>query len=251
MQTLRNNWVSLFFIPLILLVLTAGIIVYVVNNPGGAMAARALSYSNILRYFREHILLVLTALGLAIAVGIPAGIMLTRPSMRVVGRVMENFVNIGQTVPSLAILALFYINLGFGFKTAVFALWLYSILPVLRNTYAGITSIQPNILEASRGMGMNSLRILYKIELPLALPVIIAGIRTSVVVCVGTATLATFIGAGGLGDLIATGIQVRRNILVFTGAGLSAFLAIFLDHIVGEIEKYFMKSGAYDPLKGL
>ena len=91
---------------------------------------------------------------------------------------------------------------------------------------------------------MNSLRVLCRIELPLALPVIIAGIRTSVVICVGTATLATFIGAGGLGDLIATGIQVRRNILVFTGAGLSALLAIFLDYIVGQVEMFFMKTGS-------
>ncbi len=244
MQTLRNKWVSLIFVPLILLVLTVGIIVYVVNNPGGAMAARALNYPNLLRYFREHILLVLTALGLAVAVGIPAGIMLTRPGLRAAGKVVENLVNIGQTIPSLAILALSFVYLGFGFKTAVFALWLYSILPVLRNTYAGITSIQPDILEASKGMGMNKLRILCRIELPLALPVIIAGIRTSVVICVGTATLATFIGAGGLGDLIATGIQVRRNILVFTGAGLSALMAIFLDYIIGRIEMIFMETGS-------
>lgn len=243
MPALRRNWVSWVFVPLFLLALGIGIIVYVVNNPGGAIAARALTYPNVMRYFREHILMVITSLTLSVIVGIPVGIMLTRPGMRALGKVAENLVNIGQTIPSLAILALFYLYLGFGFNTAVFALWLYSILPILRNTYAGITSIQPDILESARGMGMSKTHILFRIELPLALSVIIAGIRTSVVICVGTAALATFIGAGGLGDLIATGIQVRRDILVFTGASLSALLAIFLDYIVGQVEQALLKTG--------
>ncbi len=236
MRTQWRNYLSWFILPIILLGLAVGIIVYVVNNPGGAMAARALTYPNILLYFRQHILMVVTALCLAIIVGIPAGIMLTRPRLRVAARIVENVVNVGQTVPSLAILALFFVYLGFGFNTAVFALWLYCILPILRNTYAGLTSIEATILEAARGMGISPLRILYRIELPLALPVIIAGIRTSVVICVGTATLATFIGGGGLGDLIKTGIAVRRDILVITGASLSAILAIFLDHVIGQVE---------------
>ena len=236
MRTLRHNRLSWFLLPLILITLALALIIYVVGNPGGAMAARALTYSNISLYFRQHMMMVVTALCLSITVGIPAGIMLTRPRLRTLGRVVENVINVGQTVPSLAILALFFVYLGWGFNTAVFALWLYSILPILRNTYAGLTSIQADILEAARGMGISPLRVLYRIELPLALPVIIAGIRTSVVICVGTATLATFIGAGGLGDLIATGISVRRNIMVITGATLSAILAIFLDHVIGQVE---------------
>ncbi len=236
MPTLRRNRLSWFVLPLILVALALALIIYVVGNPGGAMAARALTYSNISLYFRQHMMMVVTALCLSITVGIPAGIMLTRPRLRTLGRVVENVINVGQTVPSLAILALFFVYLGWGFNTAVFALWLYSILPILRNTYAGLTSIQADILEAARGMGISPLRVLYRIELPLALPVIIAGIRTSVVICVGTATLATFIGAGGLGDLIATGISVRRNIMVITGATLSAILAIFLDHVIGQVE---------------
>ncbi len=236
MRTLQRNWISWFLLPLILVGMALALIVYVVNNPGGATAGRALTYPNITLYFRQHMMMVLAALCLSIVVGIPAGIMLTRPRLRTLGRVVENVVNVGQTVPSLAILALFFVYLGWGFNTAVFALWLYSILPILRNTYAGLTSIQGNILEAARGMGISPFRVLYRIELPLAMPVIIAGIRTSVVILVGTATLATFIGAGGLGDLIATGISVRRNILVLTGAALSAILAIFLDHVIGQVE---------------
>ncbi len=243
MPTLRHKWIPYLLIPAILIIIAFAVIIYVVNNPGGAMAARALTYANIFRYFREHIAMVVTALGLSIIVGIPLGIMLTRPSLRYPGKIAENIVNVGQTVPSLAILAIAFVYLGFGFRTAVFALWLYSILPILRNTYAGITSIQPDILESARGMGMSRIRILILIELPLALPVIMAGIRTSLVILVGTATLATFIGAGGLGDLIATGISVRRNILVFTGASLSALLAILLDHIIGQVENALISAG--------
>ncbi|EEG76304.1 ABC transporter permease [Dethiobacter alkaliphilus] len=232
---LSKVWVHLRT-PLLLIALGAILIIYVVNNPGGAIAARALTYPNVLRYLREHVVLVIAAMVLAVLVGIPVGIMLTRPKLRRIGKVIETFVNIGQTVPSLAILALFFVYLGLGFNTALFALWLYSILPILRNTYAGITSIEPEILEAARGMGMTPWRTLYKIELPLALPVLMAGVRTSTVICVGTATLATFIGGGALGDLIKTGIQVRRDILVFTGAGLSALLAILLDYLAGQAE---------------
>ncbi len=241
-QTLRHKWIQWILIPITLVVITLAIIIYVVNFPGGWTAAQLLTYPNIIRYYQEHIIMVVAALVLSIAVGIPFGLMLTRPSLRLLGKIIESVVNVGQTVPSLAILAIAFVYLGFGFKTALFALWLYCILPILRNTYAGITSIEPEILEAARGMGMSGFSVLTRIELPLALPVIMGGIRTSVVICIGTATLATFIGAGGLGDPIATGISLRRDILVFTGASLSATLAIFMDHILGQVEEYLLSS---------
>jgi len=238
MQMIIKNWFRWLGVPLILILISAAFVIYVVNNPGGAMAARSLTYQNILRYLREHVHLVFVALGLATAVGVPAGILLTRPKLRRIGKVVENIVNVGQTIPSLAILALFYVYLGLGFRTGVFALWLYCILPILRNTYAGIKSIEPGIIEAALGMGMNPVKILTRIELPLSYPVIMAGIRTAVVICVGTATMATFIGAGGLGDLIVTGLSVRRTIIILTGAFLSAMLAIILDYILGQVEQY-------------
>ncbi len=242
MQELRRKWKGWILVPAILLGLAIGVTVYVVNNPGGTMAARMLTYPSIFRYLREHILMVLVSCLLAIVAGVPIGIMLTRPRFRTIGRVVENIVNVGQTIPSLAILALFFTFLGRGFNTAVFALWLYSILPILRNTYAGIMSIQPGIIEAAHGMGMTPVHVLGRIELPLAYPVIMAGVRTAVVINVGTATLATFIGAGGLGDLIVTGISVGRPIIIFTGAALSAILAILLDHILGQIEERLVGS---------
>jgi len=224
-------------LPVILVGIGAGISYYVVNNPTDIMVERLLTYDKILECLWEHIVMVFISMIGAIAVGVPAGIMLSRPTFYYPGKVIETLVNIGQTVPSLAVLALFFTILGMGFNTAVFALWIYSILPILRNTYAGVMSLQPEVIESARGMGMSPWRILSRIEMPIAYPIIIAGIRTAIVVNVGTATLATFIGGGGLGDLIVTGISVRRDLVIFSGAALSALLAILLDYIIGRIEK--------------
>jgi osmoprotectant transport system permease protein len=188
--------------------------------------------------FREHITLVLVGSGAAILTSVPLGILITRPAMRRFTPLIDNPVNVAQTVPGLAILALFLTIFGLGFRTAVFALWLYSLLPILRNTSIGIQGIEPGIIEAARGMGMRPWRILIRIELPLALPIIMAGIKTATVVLVGSAALSTFIGAGGLGELIVTGIDLMRPNLIYTGAVLSALLAIFLDSLLGSLERY-------------
>ncbi len=232
------RWVSYYLVPVLLLCLGLGIAAYMVNSVSeGTMEARMVNFPYLQMALRRHLELVFISCFLAIAVGIPFGLMLTRPYLWLVGKIVENVVNVGTTVPSLAILALFFAYLGGGFQTAIFALWLYSILPVLRNTYAGIISIEPGIIDAARGMGMSPWRILTMVELPLSYPVIMAGIRTAVVINVGTATLATFVGAGGLGDLIVTGIAVRRDTMILTGALLSALLAIMLDHLLGIVEE--------------
>src|SRR5660397_98085 len=205
-------------------------VVYFVNRPGGRMAARILNYDTILQAYREHLLMVAVASLAAIVVSVSLGVLITRPFFRRGAPLVDNVVNIAQTVPSLAVLALFFIYLGRGFNTAIFALWLYALLPIMRNTSTGIQSISPDIIEAARGMGMNNRHILLRMELPLALPVIMAGVRTSVVITVGAATLASFIGAGGLGDLIIPGL-VAGGILI-------ALLAILLDRILGNLEIY-------------
>ena len=201
------------------------------------MAARLINYEKIGLLTKQHIIMVLISSIAAILTAVPLGILISRERFARVGAIIENIVNVAQTVPSIAILALFFTILGLGFNTAVFALWLYSLLPILRNTYAGITGVSPGVVEAAKGMGMPPLRILTLIELPLASPVIIAGIRTAVVVNVGTATLATFVGAGGYGDLIVTGIAIQRLPLLLTGCILSALLAIICDHILAVVEK--------------
>ncbi len=225
-------------VPFLSLAAMIALIVYMVNNPGGAIEARLLTYSNLLRMFREHITLVLVGSGAAILTSVPLGILITRPAMRKYTPLIDNPVNVAQTVPGLAILALFLTIFGLGFRTAVFALWLYSLLPILRNTSIGIQAIEPGIIEAARGMGMRPWRILIRIELPLALPIIMAGIKTAMVVLVGSAALSTFIGAGGLGELIVTGIDLMRPSLIYTGAILSALLAILLDNLLGTLEAF-------------
>ncbi len=238
---MKKENIKLVVVTGLVFVLGAVLVYYVMENPTDSMVERMLSGENIWRAFREHMLIVGVSMVGALAVGIPGGILLSRPQFYYIGKVFENIVNVGQTVPSLAILALFYAILGLGFNTAVFAIWLYSILPILRNTFAGITSISDDVIESARGMGMSGRRILTRIELPLAAPIITAGIRTAIVINVGTATLATFIGAGGLGDLIVTGLSIRRNMIIITGAGLSALLAILLDFWIGQIKLRLVK----------
>ncbi len=224
-------------IPLIMIGIAAAIVIYSVNNPADSIVERMLTYDRVFRVIREHMGLLLVSMTGATIVGVGGGIMLSRPSLYRIGRVMETVVNIGQTVPSLAVLALFYTILGLGFNVAVFALFLYSILPILRNTFAGIDGVEHNIIEAARGMGMRPLRILTKIELPIAFPIIVAGLRTAIVINVGAATLATFIGGGGLGDLIVTGLSVHRDMIIFNGAVIAAVTAILLDYLIGKVEE--------------
>lgn len=234
----RIRQYSKITLPLLYVALMLLVISYFVRNPGCAMGAHILTYNIIATRFQEHILLVVIAAGAATLTSVPLGIIITRPTLKRLTPFIDIPVNIAQTVPGLAIIALFFTIFGLGFRTAVFALWLYSLLPILRNTSIGIQNIDPGIMEAARGMGMRPWRILTRIELPLALPILMAGIRTSIVVCVGSAALSTFIGAGGLGDLIVTGITLMRPNIVNTGAILCALLAVLLDNLLGSLELY-------------
>ena len=132
---------------------------------------------------------------------------------------------------------------GLGIQTAIAALFLYSLLPIIRNTFTGILSVDKAIIDAAKGMGLTGWQILFKVEMPLALPTIIAGIRTAVVINIGTATIAAFIGAGGLGDFIFIGISRNIDVLVLMGAIPTALLAIFIDSILGFFEKKLASKG--------
>ena len=145
--------------------------------------------------------------------------------------------NVLQTIPSLALLALMIpLGLGIGRKPALIALFLYSLLPILRNTYIGIRSVDDSIKEAATGMGMTYFQRLYMVELPIALPVIIGGIRTATIIIIGTATLAAMIGGGGLGDFIITGLGMVRDELILLGAIPAALLALLADFLLGKLE---------------
>jgi osmoprotectant transport system permease protein len=192
---------------------------------------------------KQHINMVLLSSLLAIVLAIPMGILITRPKFQKLQWLFMNTANLGQTIPSLAILALAMTWMGIGFKPAVFALFLYSLLPILRNTVAGIKSIDPDLLDAAKGIGYTPAQILLKIELPNAAYPIMAGIRTAVVINIGTAALAYLVGGGGLGDWIFTGIMMRDNSYLLSGAIPVTLLALLADQLVRLIEKLVISKG--------
>lgn len=187
----------------------------------------------------EHIQISFIALFFAVLIAIPLGIFLTRRK-----QISEGIIGITavlQTIPSLALLGLLIPLFGIGKVPAIIALVIYALLPILRNTYTGINEVDPSLIEAARAMGMNSKRRLMKVELPLAMPVIMAGIRTAMVLIVGTATIAALIGAGGLGDLILLGIDRNNTALIVLGAIPAALLAILFDLVLRRFERVSFK----------
>src|SRR5215213_4341011 len=189
---------------------------------------------------REHIVIVLAATGLAIVVGMPLGILLTR--IKSLQTPILGFANVMQTVPSLALFGLLiplpFIG-GIGAKTAIIALALYALLPIIRNTVTGILGIDPKVREAATAMGMTDGQVLRSVEMPLAAPVILTGIRVAVVICVGVATVGAAVGAGGLGTYIFRGLRQNDNNLLLAGAIASALLALFCDFALGQLEKAY------------
>lgn len=187
----------------------------------------------------QHLTLVGFSLLFAMLIALPIGIMLTRkPFKKYVDQIISVF-NTLQGVPSLAIVAIFVPIMGVGVVPSIVALTLYALLPIIRNTMAGIEDVSDDILEAARGMGMPKKRIFWRIELPIAMPVIVAGLQTSAVLTVGTAAIALLIGGGGLGYMIFSGINHGQPALTFTGSIITAMIAIGLDRGIGFVYKKF------------
>lgn len=200
------------------------------------MGSRDVGFGRVWAEVVQHLRLIIISTLLAIAVSVPAGIFITREGFRDFSGIILGVANVGQSVPSIAILAIFLGIMGLGATTAIFALFLYALLPIVRNTAVGIEGVSEDIIEAATGMGMTKRQILLEIELPLAFPVMFAGMRTAAVINVGTAALGAFIGAGGLGTFIITGIPLRRDSMILVGAILTAVMAIMVDWILGKIE---------------
>ncbi len=198
------------------------------------------NWSELLVLTREHIFLVFISTGFAVLVGVPLGVLLTR--FKSLQTPVLGFANIMQTVPSLALFGLLipipFIG-GIGARTAIIALALYALLPVIRNTVTGILGIDPKVREAAVAMGMTGSQILKMVELPLAMPVILTGIRVAVVISVGVATVAAAVGAGGLGTYIFRGLRQNDNNLLLAGALASALLALLLDFALGQFERSY------------
>ena len=186
----------------------------------------------------DHMTLVVIAMAIAILIGVPLGMFIVqRPTLRTIAL---GIASIFQTIPSLALFG-FLIPIpfigGIGKRTAVVALVLYAILPILRNTYVGLTGIDPAVLESAEAMGMTRSQILFRVRFPLALAVILAGIRTATIITIGVATIAAAIGAGGLGTFIFRGVALVSDALILAGAIPAALLALLADFLLGLIER--------------
>ncbi len=226
----------------LLLVILLGITVWM-TSLGSVGIFKMAPTMKVLTATTRHLQIVAAAELLAIVVGIPIGFTSTRRAFRFVSPVLIGAANVGQTVPTLAFIGIAGAVLGMGYKAAVVALFVYAMLPIIRNTYAGIRSVDPAVKEAAQGMGMSRWQVTWKVELPLARPVILAGIRTSTVVNVGTAAVAGMIGAGGLGEIIITGIAVRVTQLILQGAAPTAALAVILDALFSGLEEVVTPRG--------
>lgn len=189
----------------------------------------------------EHLYISLIAVLLGIIVAVPLGIALTR--IPKAAEAIIRLISIIQTFPSLAVLAFFVPLLGVGKVPAIIALFFYSVLPILRNTYTGVKDVDKNFLEAGRGMGMNGWEIIRNVEIPFAIPIIMAGIRLSTVYLIGWATLASFIGAGGLGSYIFDGLNLYLPEFIIAGAIPSMLLAVIVDQFLARVELWVTPKG--------
>ncbi|WP_184663770.1 ABC transporter permease [Texcoconibacillus texcoconensis] len=198
---------------------------------------------------QQHLLLVVTSSLMAVAVAIPLGIFVTRPRFAKSEWFVLNTANLGQTIPVIAILAIVMTYLGIGFNTAVFALFVFSLLPILRNTVAGLNSVDPAMKDAAKGMGLTPMQTLWRIEMPNAMFTIMAGVRTAIVMNIGTAALASLVGGGGLGDLIFAGINLRDNAYLFSGAVPVTLLALTVDGLLRLSERIFIPKGLQEAAK--
>ena len=241
-----RRWIVL----VVLLIILVGLTVWT-TSIGDIGIYHAFTYMDILTHSKDHLIMVFWAVAIAVLVGIPLGTLVTRPGFNRASPLVLGGANVGQSIPSLAIIAimatlpfgLIFFDFGYNFQTAIIALFIYGLLPILRNSYASMRNITPALIESAQGMGMTRWQIIRKIELPLALPVIITGIRISMVVTVGTAELAVLVGGKGLGVITFTGVFAREPLLIIQGAAPTAFLAVSLGVILEGIEKLITPRG--------
>ena len=199
--------------------------------------------ADLLFYLQAHLYLVLVSMAVALLVGVPVGVLLSRPFMaRRAERFMQLF-NVGNTVPPLAVLALSLGILGIGDGPAIFALFLASLLPIVRNTYEGLNNVPGSLKEAATGIGMTPRQVLLKVELPNAVPILVGGVRIALALNVGTAPLAFLIGANSLGSLIFPAIALNNQPMLLLGAAATALLALLLDGAVALSSRLWLERG--------
>ncbi|WP_326690084.1 MULTISPECIES: ABC transporter permease [unclassified Streptomyces] len=243
----RLTWPKLLVLPLVLALGLLGTWLWFRGAELDSIARNSLTRANVELRLRQHIELTVISTFFVLIIAIPLGIVLTRKRLRKAAPIAMIFANLGQAVPALGLLILLVIWLGVGPHAAIVGIVIYAVLPVLANTIAGLRAIDPALVEAAKGVGMSPVGVLRKVELPLAVPLILAGVRNALVLNVGTATLATFGGGGGLGDLISDGITNQRMPVLYLGSILTVALALLVDWLASLAELLLRPLGLEGP----
>ncbi|MFV0462117.1 MAG: ABC transporter permease [Nostocoides sp.] len=244
----RRGSLGLKLAPLGILALAGALFLYYqslhLDADRNIQQASALSWSDkLLPQLRDHLIISFWSTVLVVLVAVPLGILLTRQGTRKVGPAVLAVANSGQALPAYGLLVIFLAFMGQGLVTVVVALTVYAILPVLRNTMVGLDGVDRSVIEAGRGMGMTKAGVLAKIELPLAVPVILAGVRTAMIINIGMATLAFLIGGGGLGITISSGLKLQQDSVLIVGSVLVAIVALSFDWLGAVAERYLRPRG--------
>lgn len=240
---IRSN-LGLVVMPVVIASLAALLALYVSSVEKDSIETESLIWGTQLwPQFRDHMVLTFWSTLLVLGIAIPLGIVLTRPALRFMAGPILTVANSGQAIPAYGLLVIFGAWLGTEASTVIVALAVFAVLPVLRNTMVGLDQVDKATIEAGRGMGMSKMMALRKIELPLAVPVILAGVRTALIINVGMATLAFLIGGGGLGETINAGLKLGRDLVTFTGAGMVALLALSIDWLASVFERVLRPKG--------
>jgi osmoprotectant transport system permease protein len=242
----RLTWQKLTFLPAVLTVVLLTTWLWFRQAELDPLSENALSGGQVWKALRQQIELTVISTFFVLIIAIPLGILLTRKVFRKATPAAMTVANMGQATPAIGLLALLVIWLGIGQKAALIGIIAYAILPVLSNTIAGLKANDPSLLEAAEGIGMSPVGVLTRVELPLAVPLILAGVRTALVLNVGTATLATFGGGGGLGVLITTGITNQRMPVLVLGSVLTVSLALLVDWLASLAEVLLSPRGLED-----
>lgn len=245
-DTKQKPW-ALLGTPAVILVALAALLFYLdslgLDLPENASLASSINASTISDLVTQHLFLTVTSTVIVLLIAVPVGILLSRKGAKSVTPVVMALANIGQGAPAIGVIALLAAWFGIAVWVSVLALTIYSILPALRNTMVGLQQVDQSLVDAGRGIGMSAPAVLFRVELPLAVPVILAGIRTTLVLNVGVAALATFIGAGGLGEMVVTGVKLYQFPVLITGSALIAILALVVDWIAAIAERYLHPKG--------
>ncbi|MET8425632.1 ABC transporter permease subunit [Nocardia sp. NPDC004860] len=240
----RSELIRLVAQPALAVGLGVAVLVWAFDRDLTATQQASMNAANIVTVTRQHVVITATVVAIVVAVAVPLGTLLTRPGFRRLAPLFVGMANIGAAAPAIGLIVLYYLlTQRTGFWVGVAPIAFYGLLPVLRNTILGYQQVDPTLVDAGRGQGMSAAMVLRRIEFPLAVPYILAGLRTSLVLAVGTATLSFLVSAGGLGILIDTGYKLRDNVTLWVGAMLAVALALLVDWLGALAEQFLGPRG--------